>query len=174
MSQVATSASAPASLQEDFRAALSLWPSGVTIVTTVDGQAQDWGFTASAFSSLSLNPPLVLVCLDAGAECHDAFLRAGTLAVNVLRPRHAQLAMRFATKGADKFGGDDFLRGQHGAQVLPDAAAVLECSLHSTVPAGDHTIVIGQVLSVTTDPQVAVDGDALLHFARGFRPIPPA
>src|SRR5260370_42175602 len=96
-------ADAEASAQEVFRAALSLWASGVAIVTTLDARERRWGFTASAFSSVSLDPPLVLVCLSSAADCHEAFVSGATFAVNVLRDQHRQLASQFATKAFDKF-----------------------------------------------------------------------
>src|ERR1700724_2814057 len=131
---------------DDYRAVMSMWPSGVTITTTMDHDGLRWGFTASAFSSLSLQPPLFLVCLGAAAKCHDPFVRAKSFAVNILSTRHEQLALRFATRGSDKFNGADFRPGHTGSPVLTDAVASLECVMHATVPAGDHTILIGKVV----------------------------
>src|SRR4051812_11360247 len=96
---------------ELFREAMAKFASGVTIVTTADSDGAWWGFTASAFSSLSLTPPLILVCLAASAESHPAFAAAAGFIVNVLGSEHEELALRFATKGADKFQGDTFRRG---------------------------------------------------------------
>lgn len=158
-------------LLQGFRDALSLWPSGVTIATTVDDRGQRWGFTASAFSSLSLDPPLVLVCLDAGADSHQTFSTADRFAVNVLRPHHQALALRFATKGDDKFAGGDFVAGEHGCPVLPDAVAVFECERYAALPGGDHTILVGSAVAVCSDPSTVSNGDAMLHFGRSFRAI---
>src|SRR5438552_19046220 len=83
-----------------FRNALGHFPSGVCVVTTIDAQARSWGFTASAFSSLSLEPPLILVCLDRKADSHDAFYNAGSFAVSILASHQAWLSTQFATKGA--------------------------------------------------------------------------
>jgi flavin reductase ActVB len=158
---------------DDFRAALSMWPSGVTITTTVDDAGQRWGFTASAFSSLSLNPPLILVCLAADANCHDAFIQAKGFAVNLLSSQHEQLALRFATRGSDKFDGADFTTGRSGSPLLADAVASLECAAHAAIPAGDHTILIGRVLHAYANPAAADSAAAMVHFARSFRAIGP-
>jgi flavin reductase ActVB len=158
-------------LQEAFRAALSLWASGVAIVTTLDAPGRQWGFTASAFSSVSLEPPLVLVCLSADADCHEAFVSSETFAVNILRGHHRQLALRFAAKSADKFNGTPFLGRTHSPPILADALAVLECERRDVITAGDHTILIGAVLRASCDTRQSAPEAALVHLARRFRSI---
>jgi len=158
---------------DKFRTAMSLWPSGVTITTTTDGAGRRWGFTASAFSSLSLEPPLVLVCLAAQASSHETFVRAQAFAVNLLSVRHEHLAIRFATKGSDKFSGADFHPGGTGSPVLNDSVASLECTLDTTVPAGDHTILIGRVRYAHVNSAVGENAPAMVHFARRFRVVGP-
>lgn len=145
-----------------FRTALSRFPSGVTIVTMRDADGTPWGFTASAFASLSLDPPLILVCLDRAADCHPAFVAAERFAVNVLAPAHAEIALRFATKGEDKYAPGGFEQDEHGCPVLPDAAAVIACELERAVPGGDHTILIGRVRDAragNAEPVVWYRGD---------------
>lgn len=132
--------------QERFRAAMAAYPSGVVIVTTADREGQPWGFTATSFCAVSMAPPLVLFCLDKAARCHPAFLAADSWAVNVLGQEQAELAVRFATRGADKFGGGEFRPGRHGNPVLTRACLVLDCVRHDLVDGGDHTIVLGEVL----------------------------
>ncbi|MGH8907647.1 MAG: flavin reductase family protein [Egibacteraceae bacterium] len=146
-----------------FRLAMTRFAAGVTIVTTVDERLRQWGFTANAFTSLSLDPPLVLVCLDARAECHPAFSAASGFAVNVLRPEHEPLARRFATKGIDKFASGRFEPSAAGLPVLPDALAVIECATEQRLPGGDHTILIGRV----RDCRVG-DGAPMVYFDRAF------
>jgi flavin reductase ActVB len=153
---------------DDFRAAMSMWPSGVTITTTVDGDGLRWGFTASAFSSLSLEPPLILVCLAAAAKCHETFVRARSFAVNLLSTRHEQLALRFATRDSDKFKDTNFKPGHDGSPILTDAVASLECTMHATVPAGDHSILIGKVLRANVNATRRDSASAMVHFARRF------
>lgn len=133
-----------------FRSALARFPSGVTIVTTRSATGSLHGFTASSFAALSLDPPLVLVCLDRGADCFPVFMEAQRFVVNIATPAHAQLAMRFATKGADKFAPGSFEFDQHGLPALPDAAAVIGCELEQAVPGGDHVILIGRVHTAQT------------------------
>lgn len=142
---------------------MSRFPAGVTIVTTVDERGLPWGFTASAFCSLSLEPPMVLVCLDCGADCHPAFLEAPCFAVNILRPEQEPLAIRFATKGADKFAGGEFREGPGGIPVLPGALASVLCAVEDRIPAGDHTILIGRVKEAKVD-----EGMPAVFFNRRF------
>ena len=111
----------------DFRQAMSQFPSGVTIVTTRDGATAS-GFTASAFSSLSLNPPLVLVCLQKDADCYEAFAHAKAMSVSILAVGQSEIAMRFATRGADKFGPGGLVDGEITGNPLVEGATVqMEC-----------------------------------------------
>jgi flavin reductase ActVB len=152
-----------------FRNALACFASGVTIVTTVDESGVPWGFTASAFSSLSLEPPLILVCLDKKADSHAAFDRADRFAVSILAEGQGEAAMRFATRGADKFGGFEIERGpETGLPLIPGAMAYLECRIHERVPGGDHTILLGEVLHASSN-----DRPPLLHFNRQFGSFQP-
>lgn len=152
--------------RDAFRQAMTRFAAGVTIVTTVDESGRAWGFTANAFTSLSLDPPLVLVCLDSGAQCHTSFAVSDGFAVNVLRPEHRQLALRFASKGTDKFAPGEFRRSRAGLPVLPDALAAIECTTEQRIPGGDHTILIGRV----HDCEVG-DGAPMIYFNRGFRTL---
>jgi flavin reductase ActVB len=152
-----------------FRNAMASFASGVTVVTTADDDGILWGFTASAFSSLSLDPPLILVCLEKRAESHPAFERADHFAVSILSEHQRDTAMRFATRGADKFGGFETLRGEAtGLPLVPEAMAHIECSVLDRLPGGDHTILIGEVLTAGTD-----DRPPLLHHNRRFGAFHP-
>lgn len=147
-----------------FRDAMARFASGVTVVTTVDETGTPWGFTASAFSSLSLDPPLVLVCLDKLAESHAAFERAEHFAVSILADHQSEAALRFATRGADKFGGFETEEGGiTGLPLVPGAMAHLECRMHDRLPGGDHTILVGEVLRAHSE-----DLPPLLHHNRTF------
>ncbi|MGW1076475.1 flavin reductase family protein [Streptomyces sp. NPDC002537] len=141
----------------EFTDAMARVPAPVTIVTTVDPAGRRWGFTASSFTSLSLDPPLVLVCPAKSASCHDAFVSAERFLVNVLTPEHAAVAGRFARSGHDKFGGGPMEPCESGLPGLPDATARLDCALHDVLDGGDHSILIGRVESVhvgTAEPMV--------------------
>jgi flavin reductase ActVB len=134
----------------------------VSIVTAYDRAGQPRGFTASSVCSLSLDPPLILVCIALTSPSHDVIVRADTFVVNVLRESHEDLAAKFATSGADRFGGAEFVHDPH-APHLPDALSSLTCSVHATYPGGDHTIVVGRVERVTTS-----SGEPLVYFDRRF------
>lgn len=149
-----------------FKEALASYPSGVAIVTTVDADGVAHGFTASAFCSVSLEPPLVSVCLARTARCHPVFAARDTFAVNLLRPSHAGLAIRFARTGEDKFAGARFGLTEGGLPALDDALTVLECDAYGRHDAGDHTIIIGQVQRVA-----ASDGEPLVYYRRAFHGV---
>lgn len=153
-----------------FRDALARFPSGVCVVTTVDGAGQHTGFTASAFSALSLDPPLVLVCLDQHADSYPAFSVSDRFAVSILAANQAHLASHFATKGISKFDGLSLLPGSEvGALLIPDSIVQLECRMHQTIPAGDHTILIGEVLAAYLNP-----GEPLVHYDRQYGAFQPS
>ncbi|MFI8293409.1 flavin reductase [Streptomyces sp. NPDC085614] len=132
-----------------FRQVLSRWPSGVGIVTTAG--ADGWhGMTASSFSSVSLAPPLVLVCLDRAIRSHRLLTRNGVFAVNVLGRDHLALGRRFAGMEpgvTDRFAAGDWLPGATGSPVLTDAAAWVDCRVLHRYPGGDHTIFLGEVVA---------------------------
>ncbi len=148
-----------------FRAAMARFPSGVVVATTLDANKVSRGFTASAFCSVSLDPPLVLVCLGRDAECHVAFAAAERLAISILAPGQDAVALRFATRGADKFAGEHMADGPGGLPVVREAAAVLDCRLQSALPGGDHTILLCAVRGVTLAGE---PGAGLVHHARRF------
>src|SRR5581483_3851637 len=118
----------------------------VTIVTTIDGSGRPNGFTASAFSSLSLDPPLVLVCLEKRANSYDAFMQADKMAISVLAEDQLDLGLRFARKDIDKFEGLNAKAGEATGLPLIDGATVhLECRMYERLAGGDHTILVGEV-----------------------------
>ena len=135
--------------EEEFRAALRHFAAGVTVVTTRDAEGRPSGLTASAFTSVSLNPPLVLVCVAHDAHSYPALAAASRFAVNILAGHHEAVSTRFATKPAahpsEKFDGVDFRQSALGLPVLKDSLAELECATVHAYPAGDHTIFVGRV-----------------------------
>ncbi len=148
----------------DFRTAMSQFASGVTIVTTKDDAAAPVGFTASAFSSLSLEPPLVLVCLDKRAECYDAFAAAKTMAISILAEKQDAIALRFASRGADKFGPGGLAPGElTGLPLVEGATVQLECEIIDRPAGGDHTILVGRVMRAAT-----IEKAPMLHYNRKF------
>lgn len=149
-----------------FRDAMATFPSGVTIMTTADRAGRPWGFTASSFCSLSLDPPLVLVCLAKSATCHPAFQQSDEWSIQIVAARHRTLATRFATRGGDKFAGGEFAPDDRGVPVLPDAPVSLTCSAHARYDGGDHSILVAQVHDVALR-----DGHPMLYFRRTFHPL---
>jgi flavin reductase ActVB len=147
-----------------FRRLVGSFAAGVTIVTTRDAAGTPWGFTASSFSSVSLAPPLVLVCLAKDADCYAAFAATDSMAIHVLTPAQRELAMRFASKGADKFAGLTIETGAHTtAPILGEVHAAIECRMHARHDAGDHTILIGEVLG-----GAHANVRPLLYYGRSF------
>ncbi|MFJ4617116.1 flavin reductase [Streptomyces sp. NPDC088812] len=134
--------------ESTFRQTLSRWPSGVAIVTT-DGALGRHGMTASSFCSLSLDPPLVLVCTDRRIRSHRLIQEHGVFAVSVLGRDHIGLGRRFAglEPGVeDRFAGGDWRPRVTGSPVLADAAAWIDCRVRHAYPGGDHTIFVGEVV----------------------------
>lgn len=138
---------------DTFRQVLGSFASGVTVVTTrADGAIH--GTTMSAFCSLSLNPPLVLVCVDKTADSHDLIARAGIFAVNILHEGQRELSQALSRKGtpeleaAHRLEGIPHWNGVTGAPILRDHLAYAECRLVQAVEAGDHTIYVGRVEAV--------------------------
>ena len=132
-----------------FRHVLGRFPSGVTVVTVRGADGRDYGMTVSAFASLSLEPPLVLVCVGDDATIAGAVAEAGQFAVNVLSENQEALARQFAEQDTDRFAGARISRGATGLALLDGAAARLECAIVARHRGGDHTIVVGEVLAAT-------------------------
>jgi flavin reductase ActVB len=147
----------------DFKESMSRWVSGVTVVTTGGPQAQRYGFTASSFSSVSLTPPLVLVCLERSAQCFAAFTEWDWLAVHVLGRDQEHLARRFARKDPDKFADLPTEPGMAGLPLLDGALATLQCQVQDRVPAGDHLVLIAQVRHTRCQ-----EGEPLAYHRRDF------
>ena len=148
-----------------FRHALGRFPSGVTVVTVRDPEGRDYGMTVSAFASVSLDPPLVLVCIGDDATIAGAVAAAGHFAVSVLAENQDALAQRFADSDADRFAGTAVSRGTTGIALLVGAAAHLECAIVARHRGGDHTIVVGEVLAATA----VEDGRPLIYQRGGYR-----
>ena len=140
-----TRAQAPSFSVQQFRAALGMFATGVTIVTARDASGAPVGLTANSFNSVSLDPPLVLWSLarEAGSMAH--FSRGSHYAINILAAEQRQLAERFASKEPDRFAGVPFREGAGGALILEGAAAVFECFNRSQYEEGDHVIFVGEV-----------------------------
>ena len=154
----------------EFRKALGCFATGVTVIT-VDYEGQVQGMTANAFASVSLDPPLVLVCVDHRARTHAHLHAKKRFGVNVLAEDQQNISEYYARAAqdhghAERDAGARFDRTAHGTPVLNGALAYLECRLHTAQDAGDHTIFIAEVEEV-----VVRDGDPLLYYRAQYRNI---
>ena len=129
-----------------LRDAFGRFTTGVTVVTTREAGGTPRGFTANSFSSVSLDPPLVLICIGNNAHSAPAFRAAPHFAINVLCEDQQAISTLFASHAADKFERTEWVEGPHGAPLLPGSLATLVCAQHRLVDAGDHVILIGEVL----------------------------
>ena len=147
-----------------FRSVLGRFASGVTIVTVRDAEGSDHGMTVSAFTSLSLDPSLILVCIDRAASMLGVLTAGTRFNVNILAASQEALSRRFAKLEAEvRFDGIGFTRGTHGAPVLDDVLAYLECSVETTHDGGDHVIIVGAVEHAATR-----DDRPLLYYRGGY------
>jgi flavin reductase (DIM6/NTAB) family NADH-FMN oxidoreductase RutF len=135
----------PSFSAQEFRAALGMFATGVTIVTARTAEGQVVGLTANSFNSVSLTPPLVLWSLSRAAASMAVFSAGSHYAINVLAADQKALAERFATRGADRWNGVTFEEGAGGAPLLHGAAATFECFNRSRYEEGDHVIFVGEV-----------------------------
>lgn len=128
-----------------LRDAFGCFATGITVVTTVDDRGEKYGITANSFTSLSLEPPLCLFCLDNKALSFDAFQESRHFAVNVLAQEQEALSSNFARSNVDKWDGIAYEIWTTGAPILPGCVANLECDVEATHEGGDHVIIVGRV-----------------------------
>ena len=145
----ASAATDPAFDVIEFRRALGSFLTGVTIVTTIGAEGEPRGFTANSFTSVSLEPPLVLVCIAKKALGHQAFSTSRGFAINILSEDQKAASGIFASKAADKFAAVAWQPGQTGNPVIDGSVAVFDCDMEQLVDAGDHSILIGRVHDFT-------------------------
>jgi flavin reductase (DIM6/NTAB) family NADH-FMN oxidoreductase RutF len=148
--------------KDEFRSALSRFPSGVTVVTAIN-DGKPWGMTVSAFSSVSLEPPLILVCIHKKAGGHACLSIGSHFAVNILSEEQEMVSRRFASRDEERFDGTGFRSGLTGAPLLDGVIAVLECRVDQCYEGGDHTIVLGEVLATSV-----AEGKPLAYFRGGY------
>ena len=154
---------------DDFRAALSSWAAGVTVVTTRQGNLV-YGITASSFSSLSLDPPLVLVCIANSNKLATMVQETQKFAVSILASDQQEVSSYFAISGREPVEHfEDFgtIELHTGSPIITGALAHLDCELEMAVMGGDHTIAVGRVLTAAADPEKR----PLLYYRRAYREI---
>jgi len=158
--------SAPMPIDDaQFKAAMSHFASGVTVVTTEHAGVQ-YGMTVASFASLSLHPPLVLVCIEKSVKSHDAIALAGKFGVSILAQAQQDVSGRFASKVEDKFAGMPVRMGELGVPLIDGALCALECRLHAQLAGGDHTIFVGEVVEASCS-----DGAPLVYYRSGYREL---
>lgn len=152
--------------EDEFRRALSCFASGVNVVTTIDAAGELHGLTVSAFCSVSLAPPLVLICIEKTTASHFAFRESGAFVVNILNESQVGLSEHFATPFADKFTAVDYQAGILGIPVLANTLASLECRIKHDFDGGDHSIFVAEVEKTSIG-----EGRPLLYFKSEYRQI---
>ena len=149
--------------EEIFRSVLGRFSTGITVVTAREANGRDHGMTVSAFSSVSLAPPLVMVCIGHDASMHGILMAADRIGINILGSAQEAMSRRFAEQDSDRFEGVGFARGESGVALLEDALAHLECHVISRQEAGDHTLMVAEV-----ERARANEGKPLLYYRGGY------
>jgi flavin reductase (DIM6/NTAB) family NADH-FMN oxidoreductase RutF len=149
--------------KDEFRRALSRFASGVTVVTTKCENSKLHGITVSAFSSLSLDPPLILICIDKKASVHNHLKEGAHFAVNILAEDQEIISRRFASREEDRFDKTSYSEGRTGVPLIEGALAAIECRVVNAYPGGDHTIFVGEVISTSVS-----EGKPLAYFRGGY------
>ncbi len=152
--------------RRELRNALGRFTTGVAIVTAPGDEGKPVGMTINSFGSVSLEPALVSWCIDRRADSYEAFVNADRFRITVLAEGQTELAMRFATRGADKFRG--IKTGAGAAPVLAGGCAWFECRRYRAIPLGDHTMIIGEIVEFAQHPAAP-----LVFAAGGFRQLCP-
>ncbi|MDO8844463.1 MAG: flavin reductase family protein [Methylicorpusculum sp.] len=152
----------------EFKNALQLWASGVTVVTTQSDRFGLQGMTATSFSSVSLDPPQVLVCINERADTGEGIEESQHFAVNILTTGQEQVSNEFAGKASqeDRFRNVSWSQGKEGMPLLDDSLASLECRVLQKVKAGTHWIIVGEVNNV-----ICREGDPLLYYSTAYRTL---
>jgi flavin reductase (DIM6/NTAB) family NADH-FMN oxidoreductase RutF len=149
--------------------ALAHWASGVTVVTT-QWQGENYGLTASSFTSVSLEPPLVSACLSRSLHTHDALVGSGVFAVSILASDQIDTGIRFAglvPERGDRFVGLECDSAVTGCPIIRGCLAWLDCRVYQSIEAGDHSIIVGEVLAASSRD----DGLPLLYYHRNWRTL---
>jgi flavin reductase (DIM6/NTAB) family NADH-FMN oxidoreductase RutF len=151
-----------------LREVMSSYPTGVTVVTGCDAEGVPYGLTVNSFTSLSLDPPLVLVCIGRGSSCHDRLVSASHFTINVLSAGQSDIAARFSSSPSERrFDDVRWNLSPHGAPVLDEGVAWLDCSVHEVMSGGDHSVLLGTVEGAATS-----DRPALMFYRGRLRATP--
>jgi flavin reductase (DIM6/NTAB) family NADH-FMN oxidoreductase RutF len=151
----------------ELRNALGRFATGVCLITTVTEEGEALALTANSFSSVSLDPPLVLWSLQNNSDVYAAFSRPRFYAINVLAQEQLEHSNQYAKKGEHLIDPAHYRPGRHGAPIIHDALVSFECELDATHEGGDHLIIVGRVHDMTSRP----DGDPLLFYCGAYREL---
>jgi flavin reductase (DIM6/NTAB) family NADH-FMN oxidoreductase RutF len=153
--------------KNELRRIMGHFATGVTIITSVRSSGELHGLTANAFTSVSLVPPLLLICVDKKAESYPCFTETRVFTVNILAGDQEALSRKFAVSGGNKFEGVSYRLGANGAPILDGTLAYIECTVSQEVDAGDHTVYLGEIQQAETPHE----GKPLLFFRGGYREL---
>ncbi len=152
--------------KDTFRAAMGSFAAGVTVATTVGRVGEPYGLTATAFSSVSAEPPMALVCIDKNSSTHEHFAASGVFAVSFLATGQVDVSQLFASSGADKFGGCEWRAGRLGAPIIAGTIGYVECRTVHAYDGGDHTIFVGEI-----EVAEVSEGEPLTYFRGAYRGV---
>lgn len=150
-----------------FKAAMGNYPTGVTVVTAMNQKNEPMGMTVNSFASVSLDPLLILWSIDKKSHHHEDFIKAEQFAVNILGADQGDLCTLFSSKVEDRFGQCDWEKSALGLPVLANSLSILQCKTAQQIDAGDHTILIGEVLHIQNEEK-----EPLLYHRRTIGAIP--
>ncbi|HZG71545.1 MAG TPA: flavin reductase family protein [Chondromyces sp.] len=150
-----------------FKQIMGQYPTGVTIVTTIDEQGIPAGLTVNSFASVSLDPLIVLWSIDKKVSSLDTFLKAGKFAVHTLSTEQEEACWAFAGKEADRFSQVNWKVSKNGLPIIEGSLGVFECKVIQQIEAGDHFILIGEVIDLNKEEK-----NPLLYYNRNIGPIP--
>ncbi|WP_420348573.1 flavin reductase family protein [Pelagibius sp.] len=153
-----------------FRKAMGTFATGVTVVTTRDAEGQNCGVTVNSFASVSLEPPLVLFCLDREAMSFGAFTGADRFAINFLAAEQHHLSIRFSVSATDKWDGVAYDSWADDLPMLKGCLANLGCRREAVYDGGDHVIIVGYV----EDLRISETREPLVYYQSGYRAIGPS
>lgn len=152
--------------RNELRRVMGHFATGVTVITTISKDGRAFGLTANAFTSVSLDPPLLLISVDKKAESYACFEQSGVFTVNILSDDQETLSRKFAVSGGNKFEGVAYHTGANGVPILEGTVAYVECKLFATYDGGDHTLYLGEIEQAETR-----EGKPLLFYRGGYRAL---
>ena len=152
--------------QRHFRDVMGTFATGVTVITTLESDVP-YGITANSFTSVSLSPPLVMFCLGESSTNFKFFMESDCFAVNILTEQQDSLSARFASYEGNRFEGVDWVTWETGAPILKNVVSAIDCRLEATHDAGDHIIMVGQVVRAEKQNNT----EPLLYFQGGYKKL---